>query len=241
MKLPVLAFLLGSLVMVGQAQPVSRLTVHTFHSEAFSLSVTQQPLPETLKPLKDFTFLITNKSPKAIVGMQVVWEITTQDGVTKKAFATCDDVLRRSPKPVVNSRSTIVIAPPNIFLPLEEIYSNFKTTLGQLDAADIKSATATIDSIVFADGEIIGPDTNNYEEDLQSKIKAAHWLAENLSNSTDPISDLGLIMYSHAGGFIETWKRRLALVLMGPAQHGSLSATLQNFQRIPDLNIHRAQ
>jgi hypothetical protein len=138
------------------------------------------------------TFLLTNKSDKAIVGLVVRWTFTDAQGFSRVSDIHQDSFARANSPVLLAPQSTLIVA-PNTLLPVA--YANklprVGPTLSDLYAGAVRSVdmvgasaiTATIDLIIWQDGELVGPNQASFDVEIQNRKIAASQLAKQIRNA----------------------------------------------------------
>jgi hypothetical protein len=131
-----------------------------------------------LHQLKPASFVVTNNSKRAIIGIAVEWTFTDAAGNSKKYGSRTHSFLAVDQSPLALPGTTLFVA-PSLFIP--ELAA--RTTGGLIGSLpeeavseQISSASAIrveIDSIVFDDGEVVGPNRLQLPEDIQDRQAAA--------------------------------------------------------------------
>ena len=151
--------------------------------------------PDIVGQFHPNTFLLTNESNRNIIGLMIRWTYTSAQGLASTNSVSTDS-LDRANAALLAPNATLIVA-PNAFLPVA--YATLPHTGPML--ADLNSqgdpamvgATniqASIDLIIWQDGEIVGPNQTNFDEELHNRKLAAAALASQvrstIANGGDP-------------------------------------------------------
>jgi hypothetical protein len=149
--------------------------------------------PEIVRKFHPSTFLLTNQSDKNMMGLMIRWTYTNGGGPTVNNVST--DSLDRANGVLLAPHATLIVA-PSVFLPVAYATTpHTGPTLAELNSprGDMAGATniqASIDLVIWQDGEIAGPNQTHFDEELHNRKLAATVLASQirsaLSNGGDP-------------------------------------------------------
>jgi hypothetical protein len=135
------------------------------------------------------TFLLTNKSDKTIVGLMVRWTYVDAQGFARVQNVSIDSFARPNSPGLLAPNARLIVA-PNSFLP--EAYANLPHVGPGLadfnsqavpDMIGATQITASIDLVMWQDGEIAGPNKTRFDEEIQNRKLAATQLAKQIRNS----------------------------------------------------------
>jgi hypothetical protein len=131
-------------------------------------------------------FILTNQSSRAVVGLAVRWVYVDQSG--RQGFLThqSDSLSKANAIPVMPPRTRLLVA-PGVFLPESLAQSpHIGPPLEALDGravpdmANASEITVQIDSIIFEDGQVVGPNNFHLDADIQGRKIAAGELAKQI-------------------------------------------------------------
>ncbi len=128
-------------------------------------------------------FILSNLSDKAIVGLAVKWVYTDQTGNVGRYIHRSDSFAMIKSVAVVPPHERLLIV-PRAFLPESLLFAaHTGPSLGALGRsaepglATVSEISATIDTVIFEDGELVGPNESHYDTEIQSRTIAAEQLA----------------------------------------------------------------
>ncbi len=200
-----------------------------------------------LSPLMPASFLLTNKTDRSIVGILVFW-VTIDDAGQKIAHRyACDSFLDTRTLPVLGPRSTMLVA-PQIWIALEQLPRYRKTPAFSANDQRLRrvaqkfrnaaSVSVRIDSIIFSDGEVVGPDNWRFADEISSRTIAASKILQAVRTATangQPASS-ALAAVAHQpvirGEHLATWERRFARQLL---KAPDVSQTLRSLENLPPV------
>lgn len=210
----------------------SRISLH-----APKEAVEASPRTELAKPLLGtkaehiarYSFLLTNTSQKPITAVATVWRLTDANGNIQELRFTTDSYLDTRLKPILESGKAIFIA-PRVWVQSSSIaayalspeFASKEALLAQL-AQQLDAAAAvdvTVDTVMFSDGTVIGPNKRQFDLELQQRKWAANEVVrlvdDSYAENRDPIASLKeLASRPHARGDQSAfWMRRFALQLI---------------------------
>lgn len=132
--------------------------------------------------------VVENRSARAITGLRFRWEIRDISGRNSRSILVTDSYASEPVKPVTEPHSLLLVTQSGY---LEEgLIERVRAGTGGLIAARIgdghrPSAEATdvvfqIDLLLFADGEISGPDPDKYVQELRCRKPAADFVIKQI-------------------------------------------------------------
>jgi hypothetical protein len=134
-------------------------------------------------------FILTNQSNRAIVGLAVRWAYVDENGRRGLLTHQSDSFSTPNAIAVISPRSRLLVA-PGVFLPESLAQSaHIGPPLEALDgrsATDMATAseiTVQIDSIIFEDGQVVGPNDSQLDAEIQGRRIAATELAKQIRNA----------------------------------------------------------
>jgi hypothetical protein len=191
------------------------------------------------------SFVLTNLSNRAIVALVVEWSYTAQDGHEGRGFVKSSATVQPN---------TRLFVGPKVFLPealafAPHIGSPFEALDGRSGhwAATASQITATIDVVVFEDGELVGPDQSQFEVEMQSQKMAADQIASKVrraqAQGQDPTPMLKQIAEApmeSTTDFIGLWSGLYAHQLLSARGSSRVDARLTAMEKTPTpLKIFR--
>jgi hypothetical protein len=186
------------------------------------------------------TFILTNQSSRAIVGLAVQWVFTDQNGHPGLHTTSSDSFLLLRPNAVVAPHARLLVA-PGVFLP--ESLAQSPHTGPSISAFDGRSApnvpvasqvVVKIDCVIFEDGEVAGPNQTHYDAEIQSRKIAAEQIAKQVrsaqSRNEDPIPLLRQIAGTRPSStdFVSVWTVTFANQLLRAPNFSAHVTTLEN-------------
>lgn len=141
------------------------------------------PLDQISATLPPGAFILTNQTATPINALVVLWSYADKNGSTQQKRFNCNGYLVVPPSVIVRANDSALIAPGGCTM--REYFDHMvagKPMLGGglsearnksiRDIADtITGVKITVDSVIFVDGRIWGPDTQQYFQ----TITAAYW------------------------------------------------------------------
>lgn len=127
--------------------------------------------------------VLENRSEKAITGLRCRWRMTDESGQHRTNTVSSDSYMVDVYRAVAEPGSRHLITPSGSLD--ETLIDHVRSGGGLMGAsvsrpslAQIVEVSFEIDFILFADGEIAGPDTDRYAADLRSRKPAAEFVAK---------------------------------------------------------------
>jgi hypothetical protein len=139
-------------------------------SELFNL----HPEMSEVSPL---SFVIANESEKGIMAIAVTWTGRDSSGASAVSKFLGDNYLLATPKPLIKSHSRALILPDevvaeeNVGLVQKGIINTLKRRVARF--VSFPTVELQIDSIIFEDGEIMGPNQLGMDEVISGRRQAA--------------------------------------------------------------------
>lgn len=147
-------------------------------------------LPPSLLPqltiLPPGSFVIRNKTEKAITAMLVVWIFTDADGKSREHPLNSDAYYLPNDWVVVKPLSVLLLTPMGYAtqdqfqrLASSDILDPLPRVSGPkaIDTNRITSISVSLDSVIFEDGAIFGPDQRKYYLQLMTRRSVLHELS----------------------------------------------------------------
>lgn len=158
-------------------------------------SAHQSLVPDALVPvLSTFpsgSFLLVNHTSEAITAVVALWSFSDTSGAPSIKRINCDGYLDSPPQEIVKPNSMSLIAPNRCLR--EDLFSKLSTgNLLGLSFSDISSKNVghteveiVVDSVIFKDGRIWGPDKKRYFEDIWERHLALKSVATDIRSAKD--------------------------------------------------------
>jgi hypothetical protein len=199
------------------------------------------------------SFVLKNQRDKAITVVDVVWTYADQSGHSIQKKLTCDGYYFGPVRSIVKPKNLSLITP--LGYSSQEHFDRLPSTgvLHPLSwsakeksvlTGSISSVTVSIDSIIFEDGQIWGPDTHRYYENVLNRHSIMQALSAELAEADKSgegvASRLENIRKESdvAGNRRSSWRRHYAeLIRSSPNPQGTLKQlraqeALPEFQHI---------
>jgi hypothetical protein len=246
-------------VMVADAQ-LTKMKVQVPSSPSTEVSL-KTILPEDFPAIDSaafanvhpVSFALTNQSDRAIVAIAVEWSYTSQDGQQGQTFYKSSNLYIKNAKAVVQAHTRLFVG-PNMILPESLAFApHIGPRLEALDgrlapwAATASQVSATIDAIIFEDGELVGPNHSKYDLEIQSQKTAAEQIASKVryaqSQGQDPTPMLKQIAagtLASTTDFIGLWSTLYARQLLNARDSRTFDVRLSAMEQTPTpLTIFR--
>ena len=170
--------------------------------------------------LRQYAYVLQNHSDKQVIALHVLWTITEPDGSRHVRHDVTDNLLSQS-YPVLKGKAALVMV-PGLHAPLETSGSKLQgsSESGLRSVQTAASVTMSIDAIIYEDGEIAGPNTQHYDEELLDKVRSARAVVAAMDRHEvlKPKSD---------------WERRLTEMVEG--SQGRILLALRNIPELPQI------
>jgi hypothetical protein len=206
------------------------------------------PSPE-LEPLRKAAFTIHNDDDREVVALCVIWQVTNTLGKTSTITLTMDEYLSTVPSVGIAPHGKLSMAPSGFLMPQQGIIVG--AAGGRSDArlatrlADAQSVTVWVDSIIYADGTLWGPNTYAFDKSLTGRKAAAIHIAQvarrAMAHNEDPIH----VLKPFATGFDSSnhqaeWEQKFANdLLANPPQMESLLQYLESLPSPPTIKLQQ--
>jgi len=146
--------------------------------------------------------VLTNSDSRAINAATVLWNVVDSAGKEHKFTTTCDSFLSRDAGPVVTPGSKILIGPQTCVSEESSRHYNLAGNLGvqgsrpglmqQLGSAT--GAEVSLDSIVFVDGELVGPDNRHKGTEVVARAAAARSVGQSVRRTMAQGGDVAEVL-----------------------------------------------
>jgi hypothetical protein len=204
-------------------------------------------LPVQAQSLAPFAVILENHSGKDVVSLTLRWTWIDRSGRQHENDFWIDGLFLVH-RPVVANGDVLLVTPSFLLakslLTSGTILPASRASLAQ-QAAQLSGSSQlalTVDSVIFADGLVLGPDQSNTLVKIRARRQAATQLSNTvlrmLQEGQDPSA-----MINHAADqppvgpdFVAAYTANLAMLF----QHGGdLRATAKTLATLPDLPFHR--
>jgi hypothetical protein len=150
-------------------------------------------LEAELKLIPPGSFILKNQRDKAMTVVDIVWTYTDLSGHSIQKKLTCDGYYFGPARSIVKPKSQSLFTPSGYSS--EEHFNRLPST-GVLDplswsakeksvmTGPISSVTVSIDSIIYEDGQIWGPDTHQYYETVLNRHSVMQSLSAELAEAS---------------------------------------------------------
>ena len=154
------------------------------------------PLDQISSTLPPGSFILANQTATPIHVVIVLWSYTDKNGTAQQKRFNCDGYVSGGvPTPIVMANDSTLITPGGCTM--REYFAHMaagKAMLGGgllaarnksvLDVADSLTAVRiTIDSVIFADGKIWGPDIKQYHKSVSARYWAIRSVVEEVASA----------------------------------------------------------
>jgi hypothetical protein len=174
--------------------------------------------------------VIENRSDKDVTALRYRWLMTAEDSKERKQTVSSDSYIVDVYHPVLKSGDRKLLCPS---MTVDESFIDHALHggggigggSGRQSLAGVSSLRLEFDMLLFADGEIAGPDTDKFAAELQCRKPAAEFvakqvrLAEAEGRDVRPVlSALAEVPYLHPDPLAE-WTRRYARECLHRIEH----------------------
>jgi hypothetical protein len=208
-----LLVLLISAVVLG-AQVVPKLEIGKSPSSAVVIApfdpsvfpVFKDVFDPRIASLRAAALVVTNESNKAIIGISITWTLTDLAG-RKSAYSNrTHSFLVPSSRPLALPHGHLLVA-PETFVSEDVLLHPQGGVIGLMASdrtvarfSDVSAIRAEVDSIIFQDGEVVGPDQLGLVEAIQNRRDAAEkivrWVEQSQDKGKDPAELLRQVVSS---------------------------------------------
>jgi len=202
-----------------------------------------------LLPLQPASFWLTNNSDKPIVGIATRWVVSNSDGTAHTKLFTADSYLNTRALPVVGSHARLLVA-PRIWLQegrLGEYAASpyfadvQRTGLRRIadEFANAKSVMVEVDSVIFSDGEVAGPNRMGLDREIAGRGSAAQAVLNVLREAGPGESDSRTALLRLVSKPVvrsdksDVWQHRFAEQLLHSPSMANAAAYLRNLPSAP--------
>jgi hypothetical protein len=190
-------------------------------------------------------FILANNSDRSIVGLVVQWTYTNAGGNPIINNTRSDSFMQMSNRAVIHPHSRLLVGPGTFLsealagephagnVPIEKLDGS-----GHREMSSASDLTSKIDVIIFGDGEVVGPNSNHFDTELQNRKLAAGVVARQARNAMakgeDPKIALSRILESSPSrnDTLGKWTVRYAQMLL--REPNSFDAQLRSLENLPE-------
>ena len=215
----------------------------------------EQPLPAALQPVVDTlpvgSFLLVNRTDKLVTAVVTVWTFRSASGETEQRRINCDSYFGAATDPIVAKQSLSLITtggciPENQFGSVSRrsgLGASF-TALHETRTNAIASVRVSVDSVIFADGEIRGTDKFKYYEVIGLRYDALQSLLSDVRSAAgtgESVKDRVRKIRNEEAKTSDKWSNKKVeladLVLRSPNPDGTIKF-LSSQPSLPDFHHH---
>lgn len=133
--------------------------------------------------MRPFSAVLINMATQSITGITCVWKWRDPSGQERSEIFSSDSYFVVS-NPVVPSRGRVLLT-PSFLAPdsVTSITSGYSSSPRYIAALEQSSVSLTIDTLIFYNGDVFGPDETKTIDSINSRTKGAHELAETVLES----------------------------------------------------------
>lgn len=160
--------------------PSAELVLAPFDAKQFP-AFSNSLLPTLASANEQESFVLINRSSKAIVAITVLWQFIGADGRQYPHTQRTDGFSVAKSVPVLPSGSKLLIA-PGAFLPEWAATSPHTAIFGSSHQGRVY-VEANLDCVIFEDGELIGPNESFCDAEIQSRKIAAEEVVKQIRDA----------------------------------------------------------
>lgn len=217
----------------------------------FEVPSDDNPLRFFAQPSEESNFAVVmeNHAGKDVTAMRYNWVMTAQDGSVKKHKCSSDSYMVDVYYPVLKADDRLLICrSKSIHESLIDHVLNGGGTMGGRIATSVSSPFVLtslrleIDMLVFADGEIAGPDTERFAAELSCRKPAAEFIAKQVRAAESDHRDVTPVLSALAqvphlrDDYLAYWTQHYASWYLRTVQHETVSGTvLRHLENRPTL------
>jgi hypothetical protein len=198
-----------------------------------------------LEPLRKAALTIHNDDDREVVALCLLWIITDPLGKTSTSTVTMDEYLTTVRSVAIAPHGKISVAPSGFVLPMPEqgisVGSGTSDTRLATRLADAQSVTVSLDSIIYDDGTLWGPNTFGFDKRLTARKAAAIHIAHVVRKAMVDNEDPATVLQPFVSGFDSSnhqaeWESQFANdLLANPAQMNSRLQYLESLPSPPSI------
>jgi hypothetical protein len=198
--------------------------------------------------LQSASFFVDNRTSQPIMAIVVLGTATDPKSSKPRTARMLDEAFQNSlDKPILMPGSRLLVIPPNILIQEANIphWASGPGASGRpLQAASnwfgtVSAANISIDSIVFASGEVDGPDTEHFMQELTTRKQAADSVLAAIKAGDDStLSAMSNQQIQPNDDHFSEWQRRFSqhyLSNSDPAVRATETQILQGYPVPPRL------
>jgi hypothetical protein len=195
--------------------------------------------------VQNAAFFVANNSERPILSLVILTVASNAStGVRRTGRLMLDAFESSGLRPVLLPGHRAFVMPPLTLIPEEEIptmlSSRFPPAKQNSDwfvgtgLATVTVATVDIDSVIFANGEVQGPDSEHFMQEVPNRRRAAASVlaAINAKDSTSLAAMANQPVQHNDGNFSE-WQRRFASAYLGAKDEASQAFQIRRLQNYP--------
>lgn len=168
------------------------------------------------------SFALENRTDRRILAIAVTYAIKDANGVARRDINKCDSFLLSGSHEVALPGARVLVAPGGIFMP-ESLLARGRHFFGVnpvviTDADEsfrgAKEIAIAVDSIIFEDGEVVGPDDLKFAAEIAARKAAAKSLTAKFRSAAAAGQNRSSVISTLAGlsarsaNFTERWTAR---------------------------------
>jgi hypothetical protein len=124
--------------------------------------------------LKPLSFVVTNNSDRPIMAIVTIWNVTDSRGKTRSLKLASDSYLLAELLPVLAAHGSALVLPFQVITDSDpRVGSDLKLERTIADFSDAVAVDVSLDSVIFQDGEVVGPNTSRMDENIRDRTQAA--------------------------------------------------------------------
>jgi hypothetical protein len=205
----------------------------------------------SLAAIQQCAFVLTNNSDKSIVAVSANWTVTDAAGVTSVWRFTSDSFLDVMSRPIALAHSKLLVA-PKIWVRKDDINAFvaskvFEAKRMGLERIGRKLASASaifveVDAVIFADGEVAGPNRGRFDREIADRKLAANDVLAAVKQAEVDGRPPAEVLLSQFVGKIRNvddsralWQRRFARQLSDAEQFDGNRYYLEHLPGVPSF------
>jgi hypothetical protein len=126
--------------------------------------------------------MLVNNTDRAIVAYRAIWVSPNPDNPARprRNIHTADIFMAPNQKPIVKAHSRTIIAPGTVIGEADGKGTIMAHPLDAVRHPGGSDTSVTLDAVLFEDGELVGPDSEDLAGDLNARKQAATMVADKL-------------------------------------------------------------
>jgi hypothetical protein len=190
------------------------------------------------------SFLIANNSGRPILSILVLTVASSPSTGVKRTSRLMLDAFQSSGlRPVLRPGHRVFVMPPLTLIPEEQIPAMLNSRIPAAKnnsdwfvgtgLAAVNVATVGIDSVIFANGEVQGPDTEDFMEEVPNRRRAAgSVLAAIKAKDLEALAKMANQRDQQNDGHFSEWQRRFASDYLGAKDEASQAFQIRRLQSL---------